>query len=128
VIPSWYAQTIARGENEFTVTNSRSLRSKLRSEVISMGHKIVTIVNGDTYYVYDAVAMTGFFDRQTGKTRCREYVDWAACVPATEAFFQPEPGIQFERFDLEEYIQKALHEKSLAPIPILSGEPHRAAP
>jgi len=194
-VPSWYAQTIARSEGEFTVTNSWSLRSKLRSEVTSMGHKIVTIVNGDTYYVYDAVVMVGFairrapealaaespdrrpfgneaeklieagaekiredviagkraevyqltdesgrriawvtpderrlpiriefFDRKSGSKSYREYVDWVAGVPVTEAFFEPEPGIQLRRFELEEYLEKALKEQSLAPIPILYGE------
>ncbi len=194
-IPSWYAQTIARGEGEFTVTNSWSLRSKLRSEVTTLGRKIVTIVDGDTYYAYDAIAMTGiairrapealamdspnrrpfgneaqklieagaekirdesvggkhaevyqltddsgrrvawvtrderrlpirieFFDRQSGTTRYREYVDWVAGIPLSDAFFQPEPGIQFERFELEAYIEKMLDEKSAPPVPILYGE------
>jgi len=56
---SWYAQTVARGDSELTVTYLWSLYSKLRAETVARGHKLVTIVNGDTYYVYDGLTMEG---------------------------------------------------------------------
>ena len=194
-IPSWYAQVFARGDTGLNVTYYWSLKSKFRAETVSRGHKLVTIVNGDTYYVYDAVAMTGIairrapaalaaespdrrpfgneaqvlidqggekireesiagkraevyqitdengrriawvtqddqrlpirielFNRESGSTRYQEYVDWVSGLPVTDAFFEPEPSIQFERFELDEYIEKALERGSVARVPILYGE------
>ena len=191
-IPSWYTQTFARSDTGSNVTYFWSLRSKLRSETVVRGHKLVTIVNGDTYYVYDALAMTGiairrapaalaaespdlrpfgnetqllieqggekireedvagqrvavyqitdengrrsvwatqddrqlpirveFFNRKSRSTRYKEYVDWVSGLPVPDAFFEPEPGIRFERFELDEYTQNTLAKDSAATFPIL---------
>ena len=190
--PSWYAQTFARSDTGLNVTYLWSLKSKLRAETVARGHRLVTIVNGDTYYVYDALTMTGIairrapaalaaespdrrpfgneaqilidqgaekirdesiagkpaeiyqitdesgrrmvwvtqddrrlpirvevFSRKSGSTRYKEYVDWVSGLPVTDAFFEPEPGIQFERFELDEYIQNILAKDSTATLPIL---------
>lgn len=58
-INSWFAQTMARSSAGLNVTYFWSLGAKFRAETVSAGHKIVTIVSGDTYYAYDAVTMTG---------------------------------------------------------------------
>jgi hypothetical protein len=193
-IPSWYTQTFVRGDTGLNVTYLWSLKSKFRSESVIRGHKLVTIVNGGTYYVYDALTMTGiairrapaalaaespdhrpfgneaqsmidqggekireesiagkpaevyqitdnngrrivwvtqddrrlpirleFFSRKAGSTRYKEYVDWVSGLAITDAFFEPEPGIQFERFELDEYIEKTLAKDS-ATLPILYPE------
>jgi hypothetical protein len=194
-IPSWYTQAIARGDAGFNVTHLWSLKSKFRAETVVGGHKLVTIVNGDTYYVYDALALTGtairrapaalaaespdrrpfgneaqflinqggekvreesiggkradvyqftdengrriiwvaqddrrlpirmeFFNRNSGSTRYKEYVDWVSGFPVSDAFFEPEPGIQFERFELDEYIKNTLAKDAAAMLPILYQE------
>ncbi len=191
-IPSWYAQTFLRGDTEVNVTYLWSLKSKFRSETVVRGHKLVTIINGDIYYVYDALAMTGIairrapaalaaespgrrpfgneaqilidqggekireegiegkraeayqitdedgrrivwvtqddrrlpirieiFSRKSGSTRYKEYVDWVNGFAVTAAFFEPEPGIQFERFELDEYIANKLAKGYAATLPIL---------
>jgi hypothetical protein len=43
-------------------------------------------------------------------------------LPLTDAFFKPEPGVQFERFELDEYIAKAIERDPVTAIPILYGE------
>ena len=193
--PSWYAQTFARSDTGLNVSYLWSLKSKFRAETVSRGHRLVTIVNGDTYSVYDALTMTGItirrapaalaaespdrrpfgneaqilidqggekireesiggklaevyqitdesgrrivwvtqddrrlpirvevFSRKSGSTRYKEYVDWVSGLPVTDAFFEPESNIQFERFELEEYLKKALEKGSAVTIPILYGE------
>jgi hypothetical protein len=193
--PSWYTQTFARGDAGLNVTYLWSLKSKLRAETVVRGHKLVTIVNGDTYYVYDALTKTGiairrapaalaaespghrpfgneaqalidqggekireesiagkraevyqitdengrrivwvtqddprlpirmeFFNRKSGSTRYKEYADWVGGLPVTDAFFEPEPGIQFERFELDEYIENTGAKDSAATLPILYPE------
>jgi hypothetical protein len=62
-----------------------------------------------------------FFSRKAGSTRYKEYVDWVSGLAITDAFFEPEPGIQFERFELDEYIEKTLAKDS-ATLPILYPE------
>ena len=194
-IASWYAQTVTRGDAGLNVTYLWSLKSKFRAETVARGHKLVTIVNGDTYYMYDALAMTGIairrapaalsadsperrpfgnelqtlinqggekireesiagkqaevyqftdesgrrivwatqddrrlpirielFSRKSGSTRHKEYVDWASGFEASAAFFEPEPGIQFERFELDEYIENTLAKGSAATFPIIYQE------
>jgi len=194
-IPSWYAQTFTRSDTELNVTYLWSLKSKFRAETVARGHKLVTIINGDTYYVYDMLAMTGIairrapaalaaespkrrpfgneaeilidqggekiredsiagkrlevyqitdesgrrivwvtqddrrlpirieiFNRKSGSTRYKEYVDWVNGLAVTAAFFEPEPGVRFERFELDEYIENTLAKDSAATLPILYQE------
>jgi outer membrane lipoprotein-sorting protein len=194
-IPSWYTQTFARGDAGLNVTYLWSLKSKFRAETVVRGHKLVTIVNGDTYYVYNALTMTGIairrapaalaaesrtlrpfgneaqilvdeggekireesiagrradvyqitddngrrmvwvtqddrrlpirievFGRKSGSTRYKEYVDWVSGLPITDAFFEPEPGVQFERFELDEFIENTLAKDSAVMLPILYQE------
>ena len=63
-----------------------------------------------------------FFSRKAGSTRYKEYLDWASGLPVTDAFFEPEPGIQFERFELDEYIENTLAQDSAATLPIIYQE------
>ncbi len=56
---TWYAQTLTRGEAGLNVTHFWSKGSMLRAETIVAGHKVVTIVRGDTYYAYDALEGRG---------------------------------------------------------------------
>jgi outer membrane lipoprotein-sorting protein len=194
-IPSWYTQTFTRGDAGLNVTYLWSLKSKFRAETVVSGHKLVTIVNGETYYVYDELTMTGIairrapaalaaesrtlrpfgneaqilmdeggekireesiagtradvyqatdddgrrivwvtqddqrlpirlelFNRKSGSTRYKEYVDWVSGLSIGDSFFEPEPGIQFERFELDEYIQNTLAKGSAATLPILYRE------
>jgi hypothetical protein len=64
-VNSWYAQTVARGPAGLNVNYFWSLGPKFRAETVVSGHKVVTIVSGDTYYVYNATMMTGTAVRRT---------------------------------------------------------------
>jgi hypothetical protein len=55
LLQTWYAQMEAGVEPPLRRSHFWSDGPKLRSEMVVKGHKIVTIVNGDTYYAYDAV-------------------------------------------------------------------------
>ena len=58
-VNSWYAQTVARSSAGLNVNYFWSLGTKFRAETVVAGHKVVTIVNGDTYYAYDLLVRTG---------------------------------------------------------------------
>jgi hypothetical protein len=198
---SWYAQTFARSDTGVNVTHMWSSKSRFRAENVTRGHKLVTIVRGDTYFVYDELTMTGIairrtpaavaedsqnprpfgneaqilvaeggekireetivgqradvyqitddngrrmvwvtqddrrlpirveiYDRRSGSTRYKEYVDWVVGLPFTDAFFEPAPGVQIERFELEEYIAKTIERDPVVAIPVLYGELLRGRP
>ena len=192
---SWYTQSYTRSDTGLTISYLWSLNSKFRAETVVRGHNLVTIVNGDTYYSYDALTMAGIavrrapaalaaespdrrpfgneaqalidqgaekireesvagrradvyqitdedgrrivwvtqddrrlptrieiFSRKSGATRYKEYVDWITGLPISDAFFEPEPGIEFQRFELDEYIQYTLAKDSAETFPILYQE------
>jgi outer membrane lipoprotein-sorting protein len=63
--PTWYAQALAHGPGGLNVTQFWSKGSKLRAETVVSGHKIITLVNGDWYYAYDATKGLGIRIRRT---------------------------------------------------------------
>lgn len=62
--PTWYAQTLTRGEAGLNVTHFWSKGPMLRAETVVAGHKIVTIVRGDRYYAYDGLTGAGLSIRR----------------------------------------------------------------
>jgi hypothetical protein len=62
--PTWYAQSLARGEAGLNVTHFWSKGPRLRSETVVAGHKVITIVNGDWYYAYDGLTSRGLAIRR----------------------------------------------------------------
>jgi hypothetical protein len=57
--PTWYALTLAHAEIGINVAYFWSKGPKLRAETVIAGRKVVSIVNGDTYYAYDATSREG---------------------------------------------------------------------
>lgn len=57
--PTWYAQALSRGPAGLNVTHFWSKGASLRAETVIAGHKVVTIVHGETYYTYDEILGTG---------------------------------------------------------------------
>jgi len=63
---TWYAQALAYAETGINVTHFWSKGSaKLRAETVIAGHRVVTIVNGDTYYAYDLLSRAGLAIRRS---------------------------------------------------------------
>ena len=63
-IQSWYTQSYTRSDTGLTITYLWAFKTKFRAETVIRGHNLVTIVKGDTYYVYDALTMTGIAIRR----------------------------------------------------------------
>jgi hypothetical protein len=66
-VNSWFAQTVARSPAGLNVNYFWSLDSRFRAETVVSGHKVVTIVSGDTYYAYDAVLLNGVAIRRNAE-------------------------------------------------------------
>jgi len=71
-IPTWYAQALAQGPGGLNVTQFWSKGPKLRAETVIAGHKIVTLVNGDWYYAYDATKGLGIRVRRAPEAIARD--------------------------------------------------------
>ncbi len=56
---TWTAEAIIHGDEGVNVTQYWSQGRKLRAETLVGGHRVLTIVNGSTYYALDPVAGVG---------------------------------------------------------------------
>jgi outer membrane lipoprotein-sorting protein len=63
--PTWHAQAMAHSDEGLNVTYFWSKGPKFRAETVVSGHRIVTIVNGNFYYAYDAVSHKGVAIRRS---------------------------------------------------------------
>ena len=189
---TWYAQALAHSAVGINVTHFWSKGPLLRAETVLLGRRVVTIVNGSTYYAYDGLGRTGVavgrapsaieqdaerkrpfgnelaallqqgaesvgfenlggrevevfritdergrrqvwvtpgeerlplrievFQRMTGQTLSTEFLNWMRGIPISDAFFEPEPGIDFAHLSFDEYLARQADGKPLGPVPIL---------
>lgn len=63
----WYARKLTLGETPLRVEHFWSKGRKLRAHTVLAGHPIVTIVNGERYYVLDLLARSGVAIRRSPK-------------------------------------------------------------
>jgi hypothetical protein len=188
---TWYAQALAHSEIGINVTHFWSKGPLLRAETVVVGRRVVTIVNGDTYYAYDGLGRIGVavgrapaaieqdakrerpfgnelssilrqgaesvgsetlggrevevfrvtdehgrrqvwvtpgeerlplrvevFRRHTGQILSTDFLNWMSGLPISDAFFEPEPGIEFVRMSIEEYVAKQAEGRPPGPVPI----------
>jgi hypothetical protein len=59
------------------------------------------------------------FDRKSGQKGYTEYVVWDASLAIPDAFFEPDPGVEFERLEFEEYLRRSAESGSVGPVPVL---------
>jgi hypothetical protein len=192
---TWYAQALAQSEVGINVTHFWSKGPLLRAETVVLGRRVVTIVNGGTYYAYDGLGRTGVavgrapsaieqdavrkrpfgneltalleqgaesvgfenlggrevevfrvtdergrrqvwvttgeerlplrievFRRQTGRTLSTDFLNWLSGIAISDAFFEPEPGIDFVHLSFDEYLLRQADGKSLGPVPIFYAD------
>jgi hypothetical protein len=59
------------------------------------------------------------YDRRSSERRYTDWLDWLSGFAVPDDFFLPEPRIQLERMELEEYFQRTLAEGPVGPVPVL---------
>ncbi len=74
-LQTWHAQALAHSEVGLNVSYFWSKGAKFRSETVVSGHRIVTIVNGDLYYAYDAVTRQGLAIRRSPEAIAQDRPD-----------------------------------------------------
>lgn len=60
-------------------------------------------------------------DRDSGVHIVTDYVDWLSELDLPPAFFEPDPRIQVERLEYDEYVQRSA-QGPLGPAPVLFGD------
>ncbi len=194
-LPTWYAQALARGPGGLNVTHFWSKGPNLRAETVIAGHRVVTIVRGETYYAYDrtlgngvaiqrsgqamAIAAAGgrpfgnevvsllrqgaekvreeeilgrkcdvyritdergkrelwatqddqllplrveIYHRHSGLSQYVDYLNWQTGLPVPDSFFEVDPGIELQRYQLEEYLQVTASQGPVSPVPVLYAD------
>ena len=58
------------------------------------------------------------FRRQTGQTLSTDFLNWRRGIPISDAFFEPDPGIDLVRLSFDEYVARQAEGKPLGPVPI----------
>jgi len=56
---TWFSQVLSHSDTGLNVTYFWSKGARLRAETVVAGRRVTTIVSGNTYYAYDAVAQNG---------------------------------------------------------------------
>jgi len=56
---TWYAQALAYSDRGINVTHFWSKGPWLRADTVIAGHRVATLVRGDTYYAYDLTTRRG---------------------------------------------------------------------
>ncbi len=113
------AQTlIDKGGEKIREENIAGKRADVYQATDENGRRIVWVTQGERRLPM----RLELFSRQSGSTRYKEYIDWVSGFAVSEAFFEPGPRIQFERFELDEYIKSTIAKDAAATLPILYQE------
>ena len=57
------------------------------------------------------------FDRRSGQTGSTEYVVWDASLEIPDAFFEPDPSVELERLEFEEYLRRSAESGAVGKVP-----------
>lgn len=190
--PTWYSQALARGPGGLNVTQFWSKGSKLRAETVVSGHKVITLVNGDWYYAYDATKGSGIrvrrapqaiakdapyrrpfgneavklirqgaekirdeefygrevevyqvtdrrgrrtvwatkdalniplrvemYNRSTASQQATDYIDWLTGLALPDTYFEPDPNVEIQTYEFEEYLRQTVETGMVGPVPVL---------
>ena len=60
-------------------------------------------------------------DRESGVHIVTDYVDWLSALQLPPVFFEPDPRIQLERLEYDEYVQRT-RQGPVGPAPVLFGD------
>ena len=62
------------------------------------------------------------FDRSRGTHYSTEYLNWQSGLHISDDFFEPDPGMELEDFELEEYYAYSVKKGPAGPVPILYAD------
>ena len=62
------------------------------------------------------------FDRSRGTNFSTDYLNWQSGLHISDDFFEPDPGMQLEDFELEEYYAYSVKNGPAGPVPILYAD------
>lgn len=59
------------------------------------------------------------FDRRSGQKRYTDYVNWRSGLPIPDSFFEPDPAVELERMEFDEYLRRSVETGPVGPVPVL---------
>jgi hypothetical protein len=59
------------------------------------------------------------FDRESGRQRTTDYVNWQSDLAIPDAFFAPDSSARLSEMDYTEYLRRSSAEGSVGPVPVL---------
>jgi len=59
------------------------------------------------------------YDRKSSTERVTDYVNWQSALFIPDSFFEPDPSIELERIELEDYVKRTVQKGSVGPVPVL---------
>jgi hypothetical protein len=62
------------------------------------------------------------YSRKSGQTRYSDYLNWLSGLPLPDAFFEPEPSVELERYAFEDYVRITVEQGPVGPVPILYAD------
>ncbi len=65
---------------------------------------------------------TEVWNRSRGTTFATDYLGWQSGLHISDSFFEPDPGIDIQSFDFEEYFERAARAGPAGPVPILYSD------
>ena len=59
------------------------------------------------------------FERNSGRQRTTDFVDWQSDFHIPDGFFEPDPRARLEALDYREYLRRSAEEGTVGPVPVL---------
>jgi hypothetical protein len=59
------------------------------------------------------------YDRKSSTERVTDYVNWQSALFIPDSFFEPDPSIELERIELEDYVKRSVEKGPVGPVPVL---------
>ena len=66
------------------------------------------------------------YDRKSSTERVTDYVNWQSAMFIPDSFFEPDPSVELERIEFEEYLRRSVEEGPVGPVPVLYTDLLRA--
>jgi hypothetical protein len=59
------------------------------------------------------------YDRKSSTERVTDYVNWQSALFIPDSFFEPDPSIELERIELDDYVKRSVEKGPVGPVPVL---------
>jgi hypothetical protein len=62
------------------------------------------------------------YDRRLARVQYTDFINWMSGLPIADAFFDPDPQVKLERYELEEYLRLTATRGPVGSVPVLYAD------